>query len=107
MHRRVGRLHRAWLGSDSCGVVEFLKLSREAVGLHGGGGIVVGVLAAGGGGGGHQGVELGLLGVDGGVVDVQVREGFEFGDIEDTDFVFRANVEKVFCEGFSFMEVAM
>ena len=26
MHRRVGRLHRSWLGLDSCGVVELLKL---------------------------------------------------------------------------------
>ena len=73
MYRRVGRLHRSWLGLDSCGVVELLKLSREAVGLNGGGGIVVGVLAVGGG---HQGVEQGLLGVDGGVDNVQVREGF-------------------------------
>ena len=77
MHRRVGRLHRSWHGSDSCGVAEFLKLSREAVGLYGGGGIVVGVLAASGGDGGQQGVEHGLLGVDGGVEDVHVREGFE------------------------------
>ena len=76
MYRRVGRLHRSWLGLDSCGVVELLKLSREAVGLNGGGGIVVGVLAVGGGGGGHQGVEQGLLGVGGGVDNVQVREGF-------------------------------
>ena len=78
MYRRVGRLHRAWLGSDSFGVVEFLKLSREAVGLHGDLGIAVGVLAEGVGGGGHQGVEQVLLGVDGSVVDVQVREKFEF-----------------------------
>ena len=77
MYRRVGRLHRSWLGLDSCGVVELLKLFREAVGLHGGGGIVVGVLAVGGGGGGQQGVEQGLLGVDGGVDDVHVREGFD------------------------------
>ncbi len=35
VHRRVGRLHRAWLGSGSFGVIEFLKLSREAVGHHG------------------------------------------------------------------------
>ncbi len=35
VHRRIGRLHRAGLGSDSFGVVEFLKLSREAVGHHG------------------------------------------------------------------------
>ncbi len=65
------------------------------------------MVADGVGGGGRQGVEQVLLGVVGSGVGVQVRENFSVDDSEDINFVFRADVEKVFCEGLSCTEVAM